>query len=116
MRGTSLLRPLAVTALTIAAAACNTRTVYPTPVLRPAEGAPPHFVRADGSPMLGPSGVAVSCPSPIMDPNTHAQLTMVRSYAGRADYAVPQGSYGAGAGELLRVDCGDGSAAGIVKG
>ena len=116
MRRTSLLRPLAAAAMMVAAAACNTRTVYPTPVLRPAEGAPPSFVRTDGSPMLGPSGVAVSCPSPVMDPNTHAQLTMVRSYAGRADYSVPQGAYGVGAGELLRVECGNGTAVGIVKG
>ena len=116
MRHPSLLLPAAIAAVLAATAACNTRTTYPTAVLRPADGAPPHFVRADMSPLVGPSGVAVACPSPIMDPNTHAQLTMVRSYAGRADYAVPQGAYGVGAGELLRVDCGDGSPVGIVKG
>jgi len=113
---TSLHRLLIPAAILVAASACNNTQNYPTAVLRAAEGAPPQFVRADGSPLLGPSGIAVSCPSPIKDPASGVQLTMVRSYQGRADYTVPQGAYGVSTGELLRVNCGDGSAVGIVRG
>jgi hypothetical protein len=64
---------------------------YPTTVLRPAEGAPERFVRADRSPLAGASGTAVACESPLVDSRTGAQLMMQRSYAGRGDYSVPAG-------------------------
>jgi len=100
---------------TVGLTACTMVMNYPTTVLRRAEGAPDRFIRSDGSPMVA-SGTGVACPSPIMDPNTHVELTLARSYAGRGDFSVPQGAYGVDAGELLRVDCGDGPPVGIVRG
>jgi len=114
MRRTSLLRLALATGL-IGAAACTTVMNYPTTVLRPAEGAPERFVRADRSPLAGAPGTATACESPLVDPRTGAQLMMQRSYGGRGDYSVAAGAYGAGTGELLRVDCADGAPVGIVR-
>jgi hypothetical protein len=109
------LRYLAAAAI-LATAACTTVMNYPTTVLRPAEGVPDRFVRADRSALTGTPGTSVACESPLVDPRTGAQLMMQRSYGGRGDYSVAPGVYGVAAGELLRVDCADGTPVGIVRG
>jgi len=108
-------RYLLCTIAIFALAACNTSMSYPTAVLRPAEGAPERFVKADSSPITGTPGAA-PCASPIVDPRNGARLTMERAYQGNGDYTVPAGSYGVRTGELLRVDCATGAAVGIVRG
>jgi len=101
--------------LVVLAAACNTVTSYPTAVSRPAQDAPERFVMTDSSAITGTPGAA-TCHSPIVDPRSGARLTMERAYHGNGDYSVPAGSYGVRAGELLRVDCANGQAIGIVRG
>jgi hypothetical protein len=109
------LRHLSAAIVLLGAAACNTTLNYPTAVLRPAQDAPERFVRADSSAISGNPGTA-ACTSPIVDPRSGAQLTMVRAYQGSGDYSVPAGSYGVAGGELLRVDCANGQPVGIVRG
>lgn len=85
----------------------------------PVAGLPERFLGAgdaDGT----PAGVA--CRSPLRDPGGTVVLTLVRSgrdreavNVGWGDYAVsPAGSYGVGADQLLRVECGSGRPAGVV--
>lgn len=105
------LAPLSLVAL----AACNMVSSYPTTILRPAENTPERFVLADSSPITGTPGAA-ACRSPLVDPRNGARLTMERADRGRGDYAVPAGSYGVRARELLRIDCSNGQAVGIVRG
>jgi hypothetical protein len=56
-----------------------------------------------------------ACHSPITDPRSGAQFRFVRADAGRGDYEVATGQYGARAGELLRVDCRTWQAIGLVR-
>ena len=81
------------------------------PVVRPAADAPEAFVTTDqAAPAPG------ICPSPLVDPRSGDQLTLVRSAGGRGDYEVPAaGRYGVGANELLRADCATGRPAGVVR-
>lgn len=51
----------------------------------------------------------------MIDPRDGTELRLVRSQAGRGDYAVPTGRYDVAAGELLRLDCRTGEAIGIVE-
>jgi hypothetical protein len=55
-----------------------------------------------------------TCQSPIRDPRTGLELRFVRAVPGLGDYAVPEGAYGARAGELLRIDCRTWQAVGLV--
>jgi hypothetical protein len=93
--------------------ACTTATSYPTAVLRPADGAPEHFVLEGGETMNGAPGGP--CRSPIRDPRGGAPLVMVRAYQGSGDYDA-NGRFGTHAGELVRVDCASGAPLGIVRG
>jgi hypothetical protein len=105
------LAPLTLVAL----AACGMVSSYPTTILRPAEDAPERFTLADSSALTGTAGVA-TCRSPLVDPRNGARLTMQRAFRGNGDYSVPAGSYGVRGGELLRIDCSNGQAVGIVSG
>jgi hypothetical protein len=96
------------------AAGCNTVSSYPTAIARPAVDAPEHFVLDDGGAITGTAGAA-PCRSPIRDPRGGAPLTLERAYQGSGDYATA-GRYGVHAGELIRVDCANGVALGIVRG
>lgn len=112
---TPLLRPAAAAALLLAIGCATMGGSFPTAVRRPAEDTPDRFVRADRSPIAGTPGAA-ACVSPIVDPRSGAQLTMARSSGGRGDYSVAAGRYGVGPGELLRIDCANGSPLGVVGG
>jgi hypothetical protein len=96
------------------AAACNTVTSYPTVIARVAEGAPDHFVLDDGGAISGSPGAA-PCRSPIRDPRGGAPLVLERAYQGSGDYTT-DGRYGVRTGELLRIDCANGTALGVVRG
>ncbi|MEX0900093.1 MAG: hypothetical protein WD081_05320 [Gammaproteobacteria bacterium] len=87
---------------------CATSDFGPGTVLRSAVDTPESFV-ADAPPEL------FECMSPLRDARNGVRLTLVRSQDGEGDYAVEGARYGVGRGELLRVDCGNGAAIGIVR-
>lgn len=89
----------------------NLKTSFPDRVDRPATDAPGQFVLTGGA--LNPNG---ACQSPLFDPRDQTRVTLVRSDRGTGDYQVPDGKYGVGPGELLRVDCTTGRAVGVVRG
>lgn len=98
----------------VAAAACAHRTAtsgfpHAAPT-RPATDAPERFA----PPAAGAGAADGACRSPVRDPRSGAELRFVRSTPGLGDYAVPQGAYGARAGELLRIDCRTWRAVGLV--
>ncbi len=55
------------------------------------------------------------CRNPMVDPHDGTKLTLVRSSNGMGDYEVPEGRYGVGKGQLLRLDCANGRPMGMVK-
>ncbi len=57
-----------------------------------------------------------TCNSPMLDPEDGTELIMVRSWGnGIGDYEVPDGKYGLGKREFLRVNCETGELIGVVK-
>ena len=54
------------------------------------------------------------CVSPMVDPRDGTEVRFVFSTS-YGDYEVPAGRYGAGAGDLLRLDCNTGRVIGIVR-
>lgn len=101
--------------LLVLLAACGYATATPWTAreLRPAEDTPTAFVTEDGE------QPEQSCRNPLIDPRDQTRLRLVRSAAfgdsQRGDYEVPQGRYGVGARELLRIDCATGQSLGIVQ-
>ncbi|HEX2167618.1 MAG TPA: hypothetical protein VHG09_10345 [Longimicrobiales bacterium] len=97
------------------AAACAVSSTFPTnpPILRPADDPPAQFLTAEGA-----AGVENACRNPLIDPRDQTRLRLVRSGSvggsHHGDYDVPDGRYGTGPNELLRIDCGTGRAVGIV--
>jgi len=79
-------------------------------IIRPAENTPEAF--------LPPAGVSLdgnSCKSPMIDDRDGTKIIMVSAEDGMGNYSVPEGRYGVGKGELLRLDCSTGKVLGIVK-
>jgi hypothetical protein len=76
--------------------------------VRTASDLPERFVL----PAANPGG---GCLSPITDPRTGRQYRFVRADKGVADYELPDSTYGASRGELLRLDCRTGQANGLVR-
>jgi hypothetical protein len=78
--------------------------------------APDHFiVGAIGSADAREPRAGEGCRNPMVDPRDGTALTLVRSDKGMGDYEVPEGRYGVGAKQLLRLDCATGRVVGIVK-
>lgn len=82
---------------------------------RSATDIPDHFVVGTHgtTETTAPDG-SEGCRNPMVDPRTGTRLRLVRSVANRGDYQVPDSRYGAGSGELLRLDCSTGRVIGIV--
>jgi hypothetical protein len=101
--------------LPLIAAACATTSTFPAQgrELRMAQDVPVSFVTDDGS-----AGVPDGCRSPLIDPRDQTRIRMQRSGTvgsrSQGDYEVPDGRYGVGADELLRIDCRTGQVLGIV--
>jgi len=55
-----------------------------------------------------------SCRNPMYDPRDGSEVRLLRSSNGRGDYEVPNGRYGTGPDQLLRLECGTGRPIGIV--
>ena len=89
----------------VGSSACGARSgagAFPqAATIRAAEDTPSEFEVL--TPYAGSAGG--TCQSPLRDPRTGLQLRFVRTAPGLGDYAVPEGVYGARAGELLRIDC-----------
>ena len=114
--------PLA-TALLLVLSGCavSSGSTYPADApARAASGTPDHFMVGTLEPggALGEPRESGACRNPMVDPRDGTRLTLVQSQRGEAgqvgDYRVPDGRYGVGAGELLRLDCGSGRAIGVV--
>lgn len=101
--------------LLLLVAACASTSTFPlnAGALRAAQDLPVHFVTEDGE-----AGVSDGCRSPLLDPRDQTRIRMLRSGAvgstHQGDYEVPEGRYGVGPGQLLRIECGTGQALGIV--
>ena len=54
------------------------------------------------------------CRNPMIDPRDATRLLLVRAQAGLGDYEVPEGRYGVGKKELLRLECSTGRTTGIA--
>lgn len=89
----------------------NSSTVSERAILRPATGISVAFEAPPGVTLGG--GI---CKSPLIDPVDGTEVRMQRSFSsGMGEYSVPEGKYGVGKGELLRINCNTGEVVGIVK-
>ena len=98
-------------------AGCATHGPRPSDApVRVATDAPDHFMVAGQSPeaMLEPTP-EMACRNPLVDPRTGVRITLVRSNSGYGDYTVPDGKYGVGEKEVLRVECATGRVVGVFK-
>jgi hypothetical protein len=70
---------------------------------------PDHFLvgEIDGAATREPKP-GEGCHNPMVDPKDGTRLTLVRSSSGMGDYEAPEGRYGVGKGQLLRLDCANG--------
>jgi hypothetical protein len=113
---TRFRRASVVPAVILGLAACG-QTSHADLTPRPLAGLPERFLGA------GEGRAGMACRTPLRDPSNGVVLTLVRSGSERinanvgwGDYSVsPEGSYGIGADQLLRVECGSGRPAGTVK-
>lgn len=109
---------LAVSLVQIFACGPNNSTGLPgaTP-LRAGTDLPTQFEPPPGFARLSPTDTISggACLSPMRDPSDDTSITMVRAANGQADYKVPDGHYGVGPHQLLRLDCNTGRPLGIVK-
>jgi len=83
-------------------------------IIRPATDLPDHFRVATELGAVEPDTTG-ACHSPLIDLRDDTALILFRSSNGLGDYEVPNGRYGVGPGELLRVACRTGKPLGIVK-
>lgn len=88
----------------------NTLKTTPSTIDRPASDIPGQFTLQSGA--LNSNAV---CQGPLVDPRDKTLLQLVHADRGEGNYQVPDGKYGVGPGELLRVDCTTGRALGILK-
>ncbi len=101
--------------LSLAALAAGCASSGPSAALVPASDTPASFLAEEGG-ELRPARAGEGCRNPLVDPRTDLRLVLERSQAGHGDYSVPEGRYGVGAGQLLRIECATGRAIGIVRG
>jgi hypothetical protein len=84
---------------------------------RAAEATPSRFETDSNFARIAPEDTlpGSGCLSPLHDPRDGTRVIMRRSEPRTGDYEVPEGKYGVGPGELLRIDCNSGEALGIVR-
>lgn len=94
----------------------STSHFAPDEVLQEAADVPDHFLVGSHSDTTTSDPVpGEGCRNPMVDSRDGTRLILVRSAEGLGDYEVPEGRYGVGSDELLRLDCGTGTARGIVR-
>ena len=104
----------------VLAGACgmNSSTGFPsTAPLQAGTDLPAQFEPPAGFGRLSPTDTIPgnACLSPMRDMRNDTSIKMVRAANGQADYRVPDGRYGVGQHQLLRLDCNTGRPLGIVK-
>jgi hypothetical protein len=107
---------LAVILLLGSACAMGTSTYPIDAPARTASDVPGQFVMAPGA--VGPDTASTpACHNPMIDPRDGTRIVLVSAQGGKVgDYRVPEGRYGVGPGELLRLNCGSGAVIGIIPG
>lgn len=108
---------LAVWLGALAACSATTDTFSSATPLRAGTDLPNRFEPPDTLSRVAPADTTPGsgCLSPMRDPRDRTLLRMVRSDATRADYEVPDGRYGVGPTELLRLECNTGRPLGVVR-
>jgi hypothetical protein len=101
--------------LSLIAAGCSTGELW-----RPPMATPDHFLAVDGD--GGADGGSPRepvadgrCHSPLVDPADGTKILMVRAMDGYGDYVVPEGRYGLGKDDVLRIQCSTGRPIGIFR-
>lgn len=99
---------VALTMVALAGCASARGGTFPSDAqARPARGVPATFTFSEAA-------AAGRCQSPATDPRDGTRLTLARSSGGRGDYEVPEGKYGTGGRQYLRLDCATGAVVGVV--
>ena len=108
---------LAPVVAALTACAVGSSGFPPNSSARPAVSLPPRFepenrrLRVpDADTLAGPG-----CLTPLLDPRNGTAIVLSRSVTPYGDYDVPPGSYGVREGDLLRLECNEGKAIGIVR-
>lgn len=115
------MRALPLVLLLVATAGCaslGTSGSFPDDATaRPAVDVPARFEPEDPALRLTPGDTIAGdgCRSPMVDPRDGTRIRFIRALVTRADYEVPGGRYGTGAGDVLRLDCNTGRVIGIVR-
>ena len=105
------MRKLGIISLLLILCSCGSgRNDFSGKILREGEDLPANFTP--------PEGFAFeenSCKSPLIDPRDGTEIIMVRSTGTIGEYDPPEGKYGLGRNELLRINCQTGEVYGVVK-
>lgn len=112
------LRPSTLIPLVLAACSMGGGGTMQSVIEHPAPlTAPPRFVPREAASVITPADTLAGsgCLSPLADPVTGIQITLIRSESGLGDYLAPSGSYGISDGQLIRLDCNTGRVLGIVR-
>jgi len=117
MRMQPSLSILLAVLLLVATGCATTGPSGTTSAERSANDTPRQFAVASSTSVTGMSDDLPSegCANPLIDPRDGTELRLKRSIMGKGDYDVPDGKYGVGPNELLRVDCSSGQPLKIVK-
>jgi hypothetical protein len=89
---------------------CSTMELW-----RPPMATPDHFLAVEGDGGGSPVEPVADgrCHSPLVDPSDGTRILMVRAENGYGDYVVPDGRYGVGKDDILRIQCSTGRPVGI---
>jgi hypothetical protein len=106
-----------VSILVLLAAGCSHKSTYPPDsVARPVRGTVPVRFLFDATGFQADTMIGTpKCRTPLVDPNDGTRIVLSRAVDGtRGDYAVPEGRYGVGGDDLLRINCKTGGVIGVV--
>ena len=108
---------LAISLGLVSACGASSSSGFPSATPVRATDVPVQFEPPSGFGRLSPTDTISggACLSPMRDPRSGVEIKMVRAANGQADYKVPDGHYGVGQHQLLRLDCNTGRPLGIVK-
>jgi hypothetical protein len=102
--------------LVLSLMACGKSSYPPDSVARPVSGAIPVRFLFDATGFQADTMISSpKCRTPLVDPNDGTRIALARAVeGGRGDYEVPDGHYGVGRDDLLRINCKTGGVIGIV--
>jgi hypothetical protein len=115
----SMLRKLIIPSMVGLVLACGHSSggISGVAPLRQDSDLPERFEPPAAFPRIPPADTIAGggCLNPMWDTRYNVELTMMRAANGSGDYAVPNGRYGVGERELLRLDCNTGRPIGVVR-